>query len=201
MVAAAVGLALLSVWKSAAQRDERELPEATLPAMSWDVIKSLVPPALTIAILGAIESLLSATVAAGVIGDHADEEMPRLELNGRDYIGLIELPEYGVSLPVAADWDTGLFPFRPACYSGTLYSGTLVIGGSGGEDCFVFISQLDAGECVMFTDARGVRYAFTVSRITHHAALGAAELDDPESSLLLFVKTGRTYLLAHCVTA
>ena len=33
------------------------------------------------------------------------------------------------------------------------------------------------------------------------AALGAAALDDPESSLLLFVKTGRTYLLAHCVTA
>ena len=77
----------------------------------------------------------------------------------------------------------------------------MVIGGSGGEDCFAFISQLDAGECVMFTDARGVRYAFTVSRITHHAALGAAELNDPESSLLLFVKTGRTYLLAHCVTA
>ena len=49
-----------------------ELPEATLPAMSWDVIKSLVPPALTIAILGAIESLLSATVADGVIGDHHD---------------------------------------------------------------------------------------------------------------------------------
>ena len=40
--------------------------------MSWDVIKSLVPPALTIAILGAIESLLSATVADGVIGDHHD---------------------------------------------------------------------------------------------------------------------------------
>ena len=49
-----------------------KLPEATLPAMSWDVVKSLVPPALTIAILGAIESLLSATVADGVIGDHHD---------------------------------------------------------------------------------------------------------------------------------
>ena len=53
-------------------RINSELPEATLPAMSWEVIKSLVPPALTIAILGAIESLLSATVADGVIGDHHD---------------------------------------------------------------------------------------------------------------------------------
>ena len=48
------------------------LPEATLPTMSWEVVKKLVPPALTIAILGAIESLLSATVADGVIGDHHD---------------------------------------------------------------------------------------------------------------------------------
>lgn len=46
------------------------IPEAQLPAMSWATIKSLVPPALTIAVLGAIESLLSATVADGVISDH-----------------------------------------------------------------------------------------------------------------------------------
>lgn len=36
------------------------LPEATVPALSWETIKNLVSPAITIAILGAIESLLSA---------------------------------------------------------------------------------------------------------------------------------------------
>lgn len=46
------------------------LPEATVPALSWEIIKNLVSPAITIAILGAIESLLSAAVADGVIGDH-----------------------------------------------------------------------------------------------------------------------------------
>lgn len=49
-----------------------QLPQAQLPGLNWDTIKSLVSPALTIAILGAIESLLSATVADGVIGDHHD---------------------------------------------------------------------------------------------------------------------------------
>ena len=39
-----------------------ELPTAQVPEMNWDTIKSLVSPAITIAILGAIESLLSATV-------------------------------------------------------------------------------------------------------------------------------------------
>lgn len=46
------------------------LPDAVVPTLTWDTIKSLVSPALTIAILGAIESLLSAAVADGVIGDH-----------------------------------------------------------------------------------------------------------------------------------
>ncbi len=46
------------------------LPGATVPALTWETIKGLVGPAVTIAVLGAIESLLSATVADGVIGDH-----------------------------------------------------------------------------------------------------------------------------------
>ena len=46
------------------------LPEAVMPSITWEGIKGLVGPAVTIAVLGAIESLLSATVADGVIGDH-----------------------------------------------------------------------------------------------------------------------------------
>lgn len=49
-----------------------QLPMAQVPEISWETVKCLVTPALTIAILGAIESLLSATVADGVIGDHHD---------------------------------------------------------------------------------------------------------------------------------
>ena len=46
------------------------LPGAVVPQLTWETIKELVGPAVTIAVLGAIESLLSATVADGVIGDH-----------------------------------------------------------------------------------------------------------------------------------
>lgn len=46
-----------------------ELPAASIPALDWEAIKNLFPVAITIAVLGAIESLLSATVADGVIGD------------------------------------------------------------------------------------------------------------------------------------
>lgn len=49
-----------------------ELPAAALPALDWEGVRSLFPVAVTIALLGAIESLLSATVADGVIEDRHD---------------------------------------------------------------------------------------------------------------------------------
>ena len=45
------------------------LPGAAVPELNWEAIKNLFPVAVTIAVLGAIESLLSATVADGVTGD------------------------------------------------------------------------------------------------------------------------------------
>lgn len=47
-----------------------QLPKAEMPALDWEAIKNLFPVAVTIAALGAIESLLSATVADGMISDH-----------------------------------------------------------------------------------------------------------------------------------
>ena len=46
------------------------IPSLTVPDISWENVKSLFPTAMVIAVLGAIESLLSATVADGVCGDH-----------------------------------------------------------------------------------------------------------------------------------
>lgn len=48
------------------------VPEAAIPSLNWDTVKGLLSPAITIAVLGAIESLLSATVADGIIGHKHD---------------------------------------------------------------------------------------------------------------------------------
>ncbi len=49
-----------------------QIPALTVPDITWEQVKLLLPPAMTIAVLGAIESLLSATVADGVTGDRHD---------------------------------------------------------------------------------------------------------------------------------
>lgn len=51
---------------------QSQLPDAVVPKLDWEAIKNLFPVAITIAVLGAIESLLSAAVADGVIGDRHD---------------------------------------------------------------------------------------------------------------------------------
>lgn len=176
LLAAAMSLFLFGAWKSATQREE--LSEAML----------------------SMQELFNDSTA-GLIGDWAGEDMPQLEIDGRNYIGLLEVPECGIALPVAAAWETGLFPFRPARYSGTLYNDSLVIGGSNAEDSFAFIGQLDAGDWVNFTDVQGIRYVFAVSKITHNTTIDIDELRSFDTPLLLFTKKDDSYLVAHLIAA
>ena len=46
-----------------------KIPDLVVPELSWATMQHLIGPAFTIALLGAIESLLSASVADGVIGE------------------------------------------------------------------------------------------------------------------------------------
>lgn len=58
----------------------RGLPPLTMPELSLSDVPALIRPALAIALLGAIESLLSATVADGLVGTKHD---PNQELVGQ----------------------------------------------------------------------------------------------------------------------
>lgn len=52
----------------------RGFPAFGLPAVSWSLVREVLPSALTIALLGSIESLLSAVVADGMKGDRHDSD-------------------------------------------------------------------------------------------------------------------------------
>lgn len=67
------------------------LPAPHFPAVSWEAVRELFSPALTIALLGAIESLLSAVVADGMMGTRHRSNM---ELIGQG-VGNILSPLFG----------------------------------------------------------------------------------------------------------
>ncbi|MFZ1731057.1 MAG: sulfate permease [Bacteroidota bacterium] len=66
-------------------------PTPHFPSMSWEMVRELFSPALTLALLGAIESLLSAVVADGMMGTRHRSNM---ELIGQG-IGNILSPIFG----------------------------------------------------------------------------------------------------------
>jgi SulP family sulfate permease len=68
-----------------------QLPLPALPALDWESVRQLVAPALSIAVLGAIESLLCARVADGMIDDRHD---PNQELMAQGVANLVS-PLFG----------------------------------------------------------------------------------------------------------
>jgi SulP family sulfate permease len=64
----------------------RQLPQLQFPAFDFTTLVQLIGPAFTIALLGAIESLLSATVADGMAGTRHD---PNQELIGQGVANIV----------------------------------------------------------------------------------------------------------------
>jgi len=62
------------------------LPHPQLPAFSFDLLRSLISPAITVAMLGAIESLMSAVVADRMSGD---KHNPNVELIGQGVANVV----------------------------------------------------------------------------------------------------------------
>ena len=136
--------------------------------------------------------------SAGVIEKRADNTMPVAEINGADFIGLLELPDRQIKLPVSARWSGSGSECTSARYSGSLYDGTLVIGGKYERGIFDFADQLDAGEEVRFTDMTGRVFRYSVSKISHSDHAGIDALTDSDCPLTLFVKKGHTFLIIRC---
>lgn len=127
--------------------------------------------------------------------------MAAVEIDGIDVIGLLELPGRGIKLPVSAEWDSSEQSFRPARFMGSVYDGTLIVGGRSADGNFDFIDQLDAGEELTFTDMTGRVFRYTVHKIRHADNARAETLADSESALTLFVKKNGAFLIVRCAAA
>ena len=138
--------------------------------------------------------------SAGVIEKRADNTMPVAEIGGTDFIGLLELPDRQIKLPVNARWSGSGSECIPARSSGSLYDGTLVIGGKYERGIFDFADQLDAGEEVRFTDMTGKMFRYSVSKISHSDHAGTETSADSDYPLTLFVKKGHAFLIIRCST-
>lgn len=127
----------------------------------------------------------------------SDTRMPAIDIDGDDFIGILELPGCGVRLPVVAGWSKSPWAFRPARYEGSAYDGTMIIGGSSENGNFGFADGVDVGETVIFTDITGKVFTYKIERI-NHADNANAEILRSDALLTLFVNKNGGYIIIRC---
>lgn len=94
-------------------------------------------------------------------------EMQTEIIDGRAYIGAIEIPALKLSLPVLADWSYDLLKIAPCRYAGSCYENNLVLCAHNYRSHFNALRWIDMGEDVYFTTVNGeVFHYITVNRET-----------------------------------
>ncbi len=103
------------------------------------------------------------TVAAPEYLMYQDRDMPVMEINGRYYIGVLEIPSRHLKLPVLSEWSYEGLKIAPCRYCGSLYRRDLVIAGHNYRKHFTGIKSLKPGDEIFFTDAEGHRFPLKVN--------------------------------------
>ena len=130
-----------------------------------------------------------------------DMEMPEKEIAGDYYIGVLEIPSLGISLPVIGEWDYDALQIAPCRYSGSAYTGNLVIAAHNYQTHFGRIKTLSSGDQVVFTDVKGRSFLYEVSAVETIQSTAVEEVLNEEWDLTLFTCTidGFERVAVHCL--
>ena len=90
-------------------------------------------------------------------------EMPTVELNGYDYIGVLEVASLQLSLPVMDQWDYEGLKISPCRFAGNLYTDDLVICAHNYAHHFTPLKTVPLGTEIRFTDAEGTVFTYAVA--------------------------------------
>ena len=115
-------------------------------------------------------------------------DMPTAEIGGVDFVGVIEIPAYGTSLPIRAEWKPLRISSYPCRLTGSTYGGDLIIGGSDAEGQFDFMKFITGGDRIFVTDPSGVCFSYRVTDIIRTNDASIESLITDEDDLVIFVK-------------
>ena len=147
----------------------------------------------------ALDSLLPDPISA-FPESRRDNTMPVLALDGVDFVGILEIPRHGSSLPVSANW--GQVYKYPCQFDGSVYNGSMQIGGTSQKGQYDFYRDISVGDSIFFTDMEGNRFAYAVTDIHYEKHADQTALQREEAALTLFIKNiyGFEYIVIFCNT-
>ena len=185
LIAAALALAAYNVID--AQRAARSAAQA-LEALSQ-----------TTAVSAAEPEQASADDAPAYLAD-PEMPMPTVSFDGNDYIGRVDVPSLGLSLPVISEWSYPRLKIAPCRYTGSAYLDNLIIAAHNYSSHFGNLNRLNNGDTVTFTDVDGNQFTYAVSRIEDLPGTAIEEMQAGEWDLTLFTCTlgGRSRVTVRC---
>ena len=130
-------------------------------------------------------------------------EMPEVmleELDGAACIGVLEIPEIDLKLPVLSEWIYPLLKKAPCRYSGSAYLDNLVIAAHNYRTHFGKLKELETGDEVIFTDATGNRFEYKVAVVEALTPQSVEDMTSGEWALSLFTCTldGKNRVTVRC---
>ena len=118
-------------------------------------------------------------------------EMPTVEVNGQECVGMIEIPALGLKLPVISEWSDAKLKKAPCRYSGSAYLKNMIIAGHNYSTHFSGIKRLNPGDSVVFTDADGNVFSYEVTEIETVGGYDSEKMEDGDWDLTLFTCTNK----------
>lgn len=118
-------------------------------------------------------------------------EMPTVEVNGQECVGMIEIPALGLKLPVISEWSDAKLKKAPCRYSGSAYLKNMIIAGHNYRTHFSGIKRLNPGDSVVFTDADGNIFSYEVAEIETVGGYDIEKMEAGDWDLTLFTCTNK----------
>ena len=116
-------------------------------------------------------------------------EMPVIEIDGYDYIGVLQIPSLDLTLPVISDWSYPALQIAPCRYEGSAYDGGMVIAGHNFDSHFGKLTQLEPGDEIKFIDLSGNTFTYAVAETEVLEATAIEEMVTGGWDLTLFTCT------------
>lgn len=120
-------------------------------------------------------------------------QMPAVEIDGEDIIGVIEFKELNVSLPLGNKWDENESISYPKRFSGTVYDNSLVIGGYYCKGQFDCLTRLDNGNIITVTDMTGAQFSYEIKDIIRKKDVDSKFLSNNSFDITLFVYSPKSF--------
>ena len=117
-------------------------------------------------IAAVIADALPTQVVPDVQPQDADKfvpEMETMEIDGANYIGVLEIPALELTLPVQEDWSYDALKISPCRYTGSYYTNDLVICAHNYASHFNGLRTIAMGEDVYFTAVGGRTYHYVIT--------------------------------------